>query len=183
MIRTQNKPIALYLVLLLSLLSNLYLIKILSKGRVGNRIRFEESGHQLYSFSSTGLNQVSITFTAYNPINYIFITVSANCKYCHDVLKIFQQDDFSDYSNLEIYAITSDAKIKDDEIMNKAKVSVLNITNDDMIQFGRTYPAILLVNGKGQVLSKIDGYSQTITNQLVYLIDEKIISSYKSKQN
>lgn len=49
---------------------------------------------------------------------------------------------------------------------HKVNIPQLAIEKDDIIQFGDIYPSALIVNGKGDILSTLDGDNERIVDEI-----------------
>lgn len=137
---------------------------------------------RLYSFwaeNNLGEKEL-IQFTAYSTRFYIFGVFSSQCEYCDKYI-----DEMASFfinmeldRDIELVLLTRD---RIDRYKRYSPLKFLKLSFDDIVQFGMGVPAIMAVNGKGEILLKGIGYQSGMFEESLEAI--KLNKYKKSKKN
>jgi len=117
-----------------------------------------------YGQEKTGEKNL-VHFTPYSGKRYIFLLLASDCHYCEDYIQnlgILETREETE-NDIEVIVLLTEP---DERISQQApSLRTLQISPDDMFQFGMQTPAILIVNGKGDLLLKRLGYKTGLFEQ------------------
>lgn len=133
---------------------------------------------QLYSFWGrvSADEKRLIQFSAYAKQSYIFVILSSQCLPCEEFLNhssdiistLTLKRGTEEFVEIIILVQDSLAAIQS----RRPGCTVMELSSDDIFQFGQETPIILAVNGKGQILSRHVGYKEGIFNDALYVLKE-----------
>jgi len=149
--------------------------------------RFELIPHlkipRLFSFFGINRNgeKELIHFTNYSNIGTrVFITVSSDCKHCEVFLdNLYKLYGLLDNKKQFVYILTTDSinRVPSRNIPFK----VLEISNDDMFQFGTETPKVVITAGNGDIVYQEIGYSEKIFEEINDFVKNYIRKKKSSK--
>ena len=123
---------------------------------------------RLYSFWAENIlgEKELIQFTAYSARFYIFGVFSNQCPHCEVFINEFASFfiNMNLDNDIELVLLTRDPI---DQYKRYSPLKFLKLSLNDIFQFGMEVPAMMVVNGKGEVLLKGIGYRSGMFEKLL----------------
>lgn len=136
-----------------------------------------DGGYRLYSFwaENTSGEKELVQFTSYTNKFYLFGVFSNHCEHCAEFI-----DEFASFflnlnldKDIQLVLLTRDPI---DQYKRYSSFRFLKLSLNDILQFGMDVPAIMVVNGKGEVILKGIGYQKGMFEESL-----EVIKRYKNR--